>query len=55
MGKIVQYVDYISHLYGKDVYLDKHERLARAVTFQVTDDCTACCTYRSSYDDKGCC
>ena len=45
MGKIVQYVDYISHLYGKDVYLDKHERLARAVTFQVTDDCTACCTY----------
>ena len=45
MGKIVQYVDYISHLYGKDVHLDKHERLARAVTFQVTDDCTACCTY----------
>lgn len=43
--KFIQYQDYISRLYSFDVKLDEHEVLTRDITFQVTDDCTACCTY----------
>ena len=45
LKKFVQYQDYIARLYGLDVKLDGHEILTRDITFQVTDDCTACCCY----------
>lgn len=45
MRKLVQYSDYIAHLYSDEVALDDHEFLTRNITFQVTDDCTAACTY----------
>nr|DAH21692.1 MAG TPA: radical SAM peptide maturase, CXXX-repeat target family [Caudoviricetes sp.] len=45
MKKHRQYQDYIAHLYGGDTDLLEHEFLTRNITFQVTDDCTACCTY----------
>lgn len=45
MKKFVQYQDYIAQMYNPDVDLKEHEVLTRNVTFQVTDDCTAKCTY----------
>lgn len=45
MKKFIQYQDAIAHMYMKDVKLEEHESLTRNVTFQVTDDCTAKCTY----------
>ena len=45
MKKHRQYQDYIAHLYGGETDLLEHEFLTRNITFQVTDDCTACCTY----------
>lgn len=45
MKRSIQYQDAIVSMYGNEVQLEEHESLTRNVTFQVTDDCTAKCTY----------